>query len=276
MFHRTGASRFKLSDSRAGAPIHIDHRRQPQWKKLPCAGARRPRAASRPKRVLYRHRPAERRRDAPPHRAPSARARPPVPDRRRAAGTAARAPAVGGSGWSCGHRLPDAVDFQPDGGRTRRPGNHGAHLRSGRGAGCGAIQRVRGQRRGGFGAGADGSGWPPFSRPARLDQPDHGARRRYDPDDGRGLPVAGEMSMAINVYFDDIKVGDQIPAWSRKSDFMNWNRYAAVNDEFIYSRIDAEAGRAGGNEQGAFGMVNLRFGYMLNALRDGLGDEAEI
>ncbi|HEV3112327.1 MAG TPA: hypothetical protein VGY99_17715 [Candidatus Binataceae bacterium] len=82
--------------------------------------------------------------------------------------------------------------------------------------------------------------------------------------------------MAINLYFDDIKVGDQIPAWSRKTDFMSWNRYAAVNDEFIYIHMDDEAGRAGGNEQGAFGMGNLRFAYILNALRDWLGDETEI
>jgi acyl dehydratase len=82
--------------------------------------------------------------------------------------------------------------------------------------------------------------------------------------------------MAINIYFDDIKVGDKIPAWSRKTNFMNWNRYAAVNDEFIFIHMDDEAGRKGGNEQGAFGMGNLRFAYILNALRDWIGDEAEI
>jgi acyl dehydratase len=82
--------------------------------------------------------------------------------------------------------------------------------------------------------------------------------------------------MAVNVYFEDIKTGDTIPAWSRKTDFMNWNRYAAVNDEFIYIHMDDAAGRAAANEQGAFGMGNLRFGYILNALRDWLGDETEI
>jgi acyl dehydratase len=82
--------------------------------------------------------------------------------------------------------------------------------------------------------------------------------------------------MAINIYFEDIKVGDKIPAWSRKTNFMNWNRYAAVNDEFIFIHMDDEAGRKGGNEQGAFGMGNLRFAYILNALRDWLGDETEI
>ena len=82
--------------------------------------------------------------------------------------------------------------------------------------------------------------------------------------------------MAINVYFDDVKVGDKLPAWSRKTDFMHWNRYAAVNDEFIYMHMDDEAGRAAANERGAFGMGNLRFAYILNALRDWLGDEVEI
>jgi acyl dehydratase len=82
--------------------------------------------------------------------------------------------------------------------------------------------------------------------------------------------------MAINVYFEDVNVGDTIPAWSRKTDFMNWNRYAAVNDEFIPIHMDDEAGRAALNEQGAFGMGNLRYAYIVNALQNWIGDEAEV
>ena len=82
--------------------------------------------------------------------------------------------------------------------------------------------------------------------------------------------------MAINIKFEDVRIGDTIPAWSRKTDFMNWNRYAAVNDEFIPIHMDDEAGRAAANEKGAFGMGNLRFAYILNALREWAGDEAEI
>lgn len=82
--------------------------------------------------------------------------------------------------------------------------------------------------------------------------------------------------MPINVHFEDVKVGDEIPAWSRKTDFMSWNRYAAVNDEFVYIHMDDEAGRAALNERGAFGMGNLRYTYMLDALRDWIGDEADI
>ena len=82
--------------------------------------------------------------------------------------------------------------------------------------------------------------------------------------------------MAYNVYFEDVTVGDELPAWSRKTDFMNWNRYAAVNDEFVYIHMDDEAGRAALNEQGAFGMGNLRYAYIVNALQDWIGDEATI
>ncbi len=82
--------------------------------------------------------------------------------------------------------------------------------------------------------------------------------------------------MTYNVYFEDVTVGDELPTWSRATDFMNWNRYAAVNDEFVYIHMDDEAGRAALNEQGAFGMGNLRYAYIVNALQAWIGDEATI
>lgn len=82
--------------------------------------------------------------------------------------------------------------------------------------------------------------------------------------------------MAYNVYFDEVEIGDQLPEWARKTDFMNWNRYAAVNDEFIPIHMDDEAGRAALNEAGAFGMGNLRYAYLVNALQAWVGDEAEV
>ncbi|MFO1013888.1 MAG: hypothetical protein U1E50_08995 [Caulobacteraceae bacterium] len=82
--------------------------------------------------------------------------------------------------------------------------------------------------------------------------------------------------MTHNVYFEDVNVGDEIPAWSRKTDFMHWNRYAAVNDEFVPFHMDDEAGRGAKNPQGAFGMGNLRYAYLVNSLRDWIGDEGTI
>ena len=81
--------------------------------------------------------------------------------------------------------------------------------------------------------------------------------------------------MAYKVYFEDVEVGDEIPGFERKTDFMNWNRYAAVNDEFVYLHMDDEVGKAAG-QGAAFGMGNLRWAYVLNALREWVGDEAEV
>ena len=77
----------------------------------------------------------------------------------------------------------------------------------------------------------------------------------------------------MSVRFDDIQVGDRLPEWSRKTSFPEWNRYAAVNHEFVPFHMDDDAGRAAGNPKGAFGMGNLRYAYIVNALRDWIGDE---
>ena len=82
--------------------------------------------------------------------------------------------------------------------------------------------------------------------------------------------------MANNVYWEDLEVGQKIKDWSRQTDLMTWNRYAAVNDEFLYIHMDDEAGRAAMNDAGAFGMGNLRFAYLHNMLRDWAGDEAQV
>jgi acyl dehydratase len=81
--------------------------------------------------------------------------------------------------------------------------------------------------------------------------------------------------MAYNVYYEDVEIGQEIPAFVRETDFMSWNRYAAVNEEFVYIHMDDEAGKAAG-QGAAFGMGNLRWAYVLNALRAWIGDEAEV
>jgi acyl dehydratase len=82
--------------------------------------------------------------------------------------------------------------------------------------------------------------------------------------------------MAYKVFFEDVKVGDEIPPFVKQTDFMHWNRYAAINDEFVYIHMDDEAGKNGGNAQGAFGMGNLRWAYLHNMFREWAGDEAEL
>ncbi|MBO0729672.1 MAG: hypothetical protein J2P57_10470 [Acidimicrobiaceae bacterium] len=74
---------------------------------------------------------------------------------------------------------------------------------------------------------------------------------------------------------DEIRVGDELPPFSRSPDLHHWNRFAAVNDEFVPIHMDDEAGRAAGYPS-AFGMGNLQFAYLHNLLRAWMGDDGRI
>jgi len=70
-------------------------------------------------------------------------------------------------------------------------------------------------------------------------------------------------------------VGAELPLFSRKTGPANWNRFAAVNDEFVAIHMDDDAGRKAG-ATGAFGMGNLQWAYMHNVLRDWAGESGRI
>ncbi|GAA1262062.1 hypothetical protein GCM10009677_12120 [Sphaerisporangium rubeum] len=72
-----------------------------------------------------------------------------------------------------------------------------------------------------------------------------------------------------------IDIGQELPAFTRETGLATWNRYAAVNDEFVPIHMDDEAGRAAGYAS-AFGMGNLQWAYLHNALRDWMGDDGRI
>ena len=73
----------------------------------------------------------------------------------------------------------------------------------------------------------------------------------------------------------DVKVGDTLPGFTRHTSFANWNRYAAVNDEFVPIHMDEEAARATGLP-GAIGMGTLQWAYLHNAVHAWLGDRGRI
>jgi acyl dehydratase len=78
--------------------------------------------------------------------------------------------------------------------------------------------------------------------------------------------------------WDELSVGDALPPFVRRTDLANWNRYAAVNDEFIPLHMDGEAARAVGQPD-VFGMGNLRLAYLhalLNSWLAGRGDIVEL
>jgi hypothetical protein len=72
-----------------------------------------------------------------------------------------------------------------------------------------------------------------------------------------------------------VQPGDTIPPFERTTGFHNWNRYAAVNDEFVDIHMDDGAGQAAGYS-GAFGMGNLQWAYLHNMLRDWVGEDGRI
>ena len=73
----------------------------------------------------------------------------------------------------------------------------------------------------------------------------------------------------------DAKSGDVLPEFSRTTGLANWNRFAAVNDEFVPIHMDDEAGKAAGYPT-AFGMGNLQWAYLHNLVRGWMGDEGRL
>jgi acyl dehydratase len=72
-----------------------------------------------------------------------------------------------------------------------------------------------------------------------------------------------------------IIVGEELPVFTRTTGFPTWNRFAAVNDEFVPIHMDDEAGRAAGMP-GAFGMGNLQLAYLHNLVREWLSERGRI
>jgi acyl dehydratase len=81
----------------------------------------------------------------------------------------------------------------------------------------------------------------------------------------RGTPVTAA----------DVSVGMEIPTFERMSSLHAWNRFAAVNEEFVPIHMDDEAGKNAGNG-GAFGMGALQFSYLHALLRQWIGDDGRI
>ena len=73
----------------------------------------------------------------------------------------------------------------------------------------------------------------------------------------------------------DLTPGAELPPLVRKTGFAHWNRYAAVNDEFVPIHMDDEAGRAAGFPS-AIGMGNLIWAYFHRLLRDWLDGAGRI
>ncbi|MGV9862252.1 MaoC family dehydratase [Rhodococcus koreensis] len=73
----------------------------------------------------------------------------------------------------------------------------------------------------------------------------------------------------------DFTIGTTIGPWVRDTGLANWNRFAAVNDEFVSIHMDEEAGRAAGMP-GAIGPGNLLVAYLHALVRDWMGADGTL
>ena len=73
----------------------------------------------------------------------------------------------------------------------------------------------------------------------------------------------------------ELEVGREIPPYSRETGFEVWNRFAAVNYEFVPIHMDDEAGKKAG-QAGAIGMGRLQWSYLHILLTDWLGDDGRV
>jgi acyl dehydratase len=72
-----------------------------------------------------------------------------------------------------------------------------------------------------------------------------------------------------------VREGDELPPFTRRAGFAEWNRFAAVNDEFVPIHMDDEAGRKAGLPS-AIGMGLLQVAYLHNMIRDWLSGSGKI
>jgi acyl dehydratase len=81
--------------------------------------------------------------------------------------------------------------------------------------------------------------------------------------------------MRVPLVASEITPGQELPTFERTVGFHNWNRYAAVNDEFVNIHMDDSAGQAAGYPS-AFGMGNLQAAYLHILLNQWMGEAGRI
>ena len=77
------------------------------------------------------------------------------------------------------------------------------------------------------------------------------------------------------LHFEDVEVGQDIPTFTRTTGIMEFNRFAAANEEFVPFHMEDEPARPFGVDR-AFGMGNLRFEYLHGMLLDWIGRDGWI
>ena len=75
------------------------------------------------------------------------------------------------------------------------------------------------------------------------------------------------------LYFEDVKIGDTVPPYTAKAGYMELNRFASANDEFVMIHMDPDYSKNVSKLPDVIVMGNLKLAYIGNALTSWIGDD---
>ena len=78
------------------------------------------------------------------------------------------------------------------------------------------------------------------------------------------------------LYFEDVNEGDQVPPYTVVAGYMELNRFASANDEFVMIHMDPDYSKDDAKLPDAIVMGNLKLAYISNALTGWIGDDGWI
>ena len=78
------------------------------------------------------------------------------------------------------------------------------------------------------------------------------------------------------LYFEDVKEGDEVPGYTVKAGYMELNRFAGANDELIPIHMDPDYSKDVAKLPDVIVMGNLKVAYVAQALEGWIGDEGWI
>ena len=78
------------------------------------------------------------------------------------------------------------------------------------------------------------------------------------------------------LYFEDINIGDEVPPYSVQVGYMELNRFASANDEFVLIHMDPDYSKDIAKIPDVNIMGNLKLVYIANALMGWIGDDGWI
>lgn len=79
--------------------------------------------------------------------------------------------------------------------------------------------------------------------------------------------------MVEQLFWEDVSEGQEVPPFSREVTYMELNRFAGANDEYVLIHMDAEYAKNTAKLPDVIVMGNLKLAYIANMLEDWIGED---